>query len=216
MRCGPTPAAPALRCRRVTRAFGRWEEISPGTRPVAVRSPHTTAVCNSSRRDCAFRKAVPLCDSRRDSRQRASQPLTPRTRPRRFRASVGPRWLVFYERHDPACDEPGRAHRLAGARSLDDLDDPTPRRDFDAPTRACGDDLIGPRPVVPSDNDLDTIALHGAKVPRRSCQSVALSRVVCTTPGHVELLSPRAISGARSDGRIAAYPPDSGFGCGAA
>ena len=75
---------------------------------------------------------------------------------------------VLDECYDPACHEPGGPHGFARARHLDDLDDPAPRRDLDVATSSCGDDLVSPRTVVCGNNDLDTIALHRASVPRRS------------------------------------------------
>src|SRR5919201_7043432 len=74
---------------------------------------------------------------------------------------------MLHERDDPACHEPRRAYRFTGTSDLDDLDDAATGCNLDAATGAGGDDLIGPRAVVRGDNDLDTIALHGASVPRR-------------------------------------------------
>jgi hypothetical protein len=75
---------------------------------------------------------------------------------------------VLDERNDPACHEPGGAHRFAGARHLDDLDNAATRRDLNAATRPCRDDLVGSRTVVCSNNGLDPIALPRASVPPAS------------------------------------------------
>src|SRR4051794_18501275 len=71
---------------------------------------------------------------------------------------------VLDERNDPARHEPRRAHGLAGARDLGDLDDAAPGGDLDPATRTCRGDLVHPRAVVCGDDDLDTITLHGASV----------------------------------------------------
>jgi hypothetical protein len=97
---------------------------------------------------------------------------------------------VLDECNHPACHEPGGAHGFAGARHLDDLDDPATRRDFNAATSSCGDDLVGPRPVVCSNNDLDPIALHRASVPPRSGRPVfprATPATPCDARGAVAL-----------------------------
>jgi hypothetical protein len=83
---------------------------------------------------------------------------------------------VLDECYDPACHEPGGPHGFARARDLDDLDDPATRRDLNAATSSCGDDLVGPRTVVRGNNDLDTIALHRASVPPRSTPAGAAAR----------------------------------------
>jgi hypothetical protein len=82
------------------------------------------------------------------------------------------------EGDDPAGHEPGRAHRLAGARHLDDLDDAPTGRDLDAAAGARGDDLVGPRAIVRRDNDLDTIALHDPSVPLRGASLGAVRRLL--------------------------------------
>ena len=81
------------------------------------------------------------------------------------RASGFARW-VLDECKDAAGHESGRAHWFASARHLGDLDDAAPRCDLDPTTGARGEDLVGPRAVVRSDDDLHTIAFHEASVPR--------------------------------------------------
>src|SRR5262249_989830 len=67
---------------------------------------------------------------------------------------------MLAERQHPAGHESRPANGFAGARDLEDLDDPPSGGDFDPPARARGDDLIRARAVVCRNHDLHTIALH--------------------------------------------------------
>src|SRR4249919_692445 len=65
----------------------------------------------------------------------------------------------------PACHEPGRSHRAAGAGDLRYLDDATAGRDLDPPSRAGGDDLVGLHLAAAVDDDLHPITFHTSSMP---------------------------------------------------
>ena len=66
---------------------------------------------------------------------------------------------------DPACHEPGRAHRRAAASQLAYFDLAAPGDDLDPPARAGGLDLIGFRDVTGVDDYLDPVAFHAISIP---------------------------------------------------
>ena len=68
------------------------------------------------------------------------------------------------QRHDTTGHEPGCSYWFARARDLNDFDHAPARRDFDAATGPARNDLVGPRTVIRSHDDFDTITLHGTSV----------------------------------------------------
>src|SRR5215470_13056339 len=66
---------------------------------------------------------------------------------------------------DPACHEPGCAHRGAAASQLAHFDLAAPGDDLDPPARAGGLDLIGLGDVTGVDDDLDPVAFHAISIP---------------------------------------------------
>jgi hypothetical protein len=67
---------------------------------------------------------------------------------------------VLHERDHTAGHESRSAHGFASARHLRDLNDAPPCSDLDAASRGRGADLIGPRAVIRSDDNLDAVVFH--------------------------------------------------------